>query len=256
MWASSASRLWECWLPEDAPGAELGPHGQRHLRRPAGHERQLGRLVEQLVEADAEEVEVHHLDHGAHPGHRRANTEADDRRLGDRGVAHAVAELVGEPPGQPEDVATGADVDAGDEHPVVLGELELRGRSGWRPWCGTPARRRAAAAAPSLRSWPARRSPSGWPPAGLASRRAASTAPSSAVGHRGLERLDLVVPDARVPKPGLVDEQRVTSLPLAHLVRRPVALGIAFVVTVPAVGRRLDDGGTAPGAGGVDRRPP
>ena len=71
-----------------APGAELGPHGQRHLRRAAGHERQLGRLVEQLVEADAEEVEVHQLDHGAHPGHGRTDAEADDRRLGDRRVAH------------------------------------------------------------------------------------------------------------------------------------------------------------------------
>ena len=91
--------------PRGAPGAELGPHGQRHLGRPAGHERELRRLVEQLVEADAEEVEVHHLDHGAHPGHGRAHAEADDRRLGDRGVAHAVTEPVGQPPGEPEDVA-------------------------------------------------------------------------------------------------------------------------------------------------------
>ena len=45
-----------------APGAELRPHGQRHLRGAAGHERQLRGLVEQLVETDAEEVEVHQLD--------------------------------------------------------------------------------------------------------------------------------------------------------------------------------------------------
>ena len=76
-----------------APGAELGPHGQRHLGCTAGHERQLGGLVQQLVEADAEEVEVHQLDDGTHPGHGRADAEPDDRGLGDRGVAHAVAEL-------------------------------------------------------------------------------------------------------------------------------------------------------------------
>ena len=81
-----------------APGAELGPHGQRHLGGAAGHERQLRRLVEQLVEADAEEVEVHHLDDRAHAGHRRADAEPDDRRLRDRRVAHPVAELLGAAP--------------------------------------------------------------------------------------------------------------------------------------------------------------
>ena len=43
--------------------------------RAAGHERQLRRLVEQLVEAHAEEVEVHQLDDGAHAGHRRADAK-------------------------------------------------------------------------------------------------------------------------------------------------------------------------------------
>ena len=51
---------------------------------------------EQLIEADAEEVEVHQLDHRAHPGHRRADAEADDRRLGNRGIAHASTEPLGE----------------------------------------------------------------------------------------------------------------------------------------------------------------
>ena len=75
-------------------GAELGPHRQRHLRGAAGHERQLGRLVQQLVEAHTEEVEVHQLDDGMHAGHRRADSEAHDRALGDRSVADAFAELV------------------------------------------------------------------------------------------------------------------------------------------------------------------
>ncbi len=99
-----------------APRAELGPHGQRHLGGAAGHERQLRRLVEQLVEADADEVEVHQLHHRSHPRHRRADAEAHDRGLGDGRVADAITELIVESAHEPEDVAAGADVDAGDEH--------------------------------------------------------------------------------------------------------------------------------------------
>ena len=39
------------------------------------------------------------------------------------------------------------------------------------------------------------------------------------IGHRRLERLDLVVPDAGVPEPAGVRRQRVPFLPGAHLVR-------------------------------------
>ena len=114
-----------------APGAELGPDGQRHLRGAAGHEGQFRRLVEQLVEADAQEVEVHQLDHGSHAGHRRTDPEPDDRRLGDRRVAHARPEPIGQAPGQPEDVAPRPHVDAGDEDPVVTGQFRLeRGADG------------------------------------------------------------------------------------------------------------------------------
>ena len=80
--------------PGGASGAELRPHGQRHLRGSAGHERQLRGLVEELVEADADEVEVHQLDHGVHTRHGCPDTEADDRTLRDRRVTDAVAEPV------------------------------------------------------------------------------------------------------------------------------------------------------------------
>ena len=72
------------------------------------------------------------------------------------------------------------------------------------------------------------------------------------LGRRRLERLDLVVGDAGFPQQGLVHEQRVTGPPLLHLVRGSVALGIALVVAVPAIGRRLDEGGAAPVARGSD----
>ena len=49
-----------------------------------------------------------------------------------------------------------------------------------------------------------------------------------------------------------MDDQRVARFPLPHFVGRPVALRVAFVVTVPTVGRRLDDDGTAPRAGRID----
>ena len=115
--------------PRRAPGAELGPHGQRHLRGAAGHERHLRCLVEQLVEADADEVEVHQLDDGSHAGHRGADAEAHDRGLGDGRVAHAITESVVESSREPEDVAAGSDVDARDEHTLVVGELDLERRA-------------------------------------------------------------------------------------------------------------------------------
>ena len=110
-----------------SPCAELGPDRQRHLRGATGHERHLCRLVEQLVEADADEIEIHQLDDRAHARHGRAHSEADDGRLRDRSVPDAVTELVVEAPHEPEDVATLGHVDAGDEHPVVAGQLHLEG---------------------------------------------------------------------------------------------------------------------------------
>ena len=68
--------------------------------------------------------------------------------------------------------------------------------------------------------------------------------------------VDRVVADARRSEPPRVHEQRVARLPLPHLVGRPVALRVAFVVAVPAVGGGLDDDGTASGADRVDHRRP
>ena len=112
MCASSASRLCECWLPDERPAPNWVRTVSAISARAAGHERQLRRLVEQLVEADADEVEVHQLHHRSHARHRRADAEAHDRGLGDGSVADAVAEAIVEPAHEPEDVAAGADVDA------------------------------------------------------------------------------------------------------------------------------------------------
>ena len=64
------------------------------------------------------------------------------------------------------------------------------------------------------------------------------------VCDRRLHGFERVVRDARRPEPARVDEQRVACLPLLDLVGRSVALRVAFVVAVPAVGGRLDDDGT------------
>ena len=179
MWASSDLEALRVLASRGAPGAELGPHGQRHLRRPAGHERQLRRLVEQLVEADAEEVEVHHLDHRAHPGHGRTHAEADDRRLGDRGVAHPVAELDRPARGSARRRCRRRRRRCRRRTPGRRRRARLRARSGWRPWCGTPAHRPAGGGG-SDRAGLARTTKSVSVAAcGLASRRAASTASSS-----------------------------------------------------------------------------
>ena len=190
-------------------GAELGPHGQRHLGGPAGHERQLGRLVEQLVEADADEVEVHQLDHGAHAGHGRADAQAHDGRLGDRRVAHPVAEPVAQAPGEPEDVAALADVDAGDEHPVVASSSASSAS-----WTASIMRNTGASAGGAGGSAYARPRPQD--EVGHGGRVGAARPPGrldggvELAGHRRLQRLQLVVADPGRAEPGLVHQERVT----------------------------------------------
>ena len=65
---------------------------------------------------------------------------------------------------------------------------------------------------------------------------------------------DRVVGNARGPELLRADDQRVARFPLLHLLGRSVTLRIAFVVTVPAVGRGLDDDRPAPGAHRIDHR--
>jgi hypothetical protein len=48
------------------------------MHQAAGHVVHLGRLVENLVGADQEEVHVHQLDDRAHPHHRRADGHAHE----------------------------------------------------------------------------------------------------------------------------------------------------------------------------------
>ena len=112
MCARSASRLCECWLPDERPAPNCVLHHQRHAGLAAGHERQLRGLVHDLVQARADEVEVHHLDDRLRTGHRRADTHTHDRDLRDRRVDDPTGELVGKAAGDPEDASAGGHVDA------------------------------------------------------------------------------------------------------------------------------------------------
>ncbi len=101
-------------------GAALRPDRQRHLQLPAGHVPELGRLVHDLLERERQEVLVHDLDDRAHALHRGADARADDRHLGDRGVANPLgAELLDEPLRDAHRAAHLGDVLAHDEHVLV-----------------------------------------------------------------------------------------------------------------------------------------
>ncbi len=99
-------------------------HHQRHAGLPAEHVVDVGGVVDDLVEREQREVDRHQLDHRAQPDHRGADAHADDRVLGDRGVAHApLAELLQQAGGDLEGAAEHADVLAHQHHALVAREL-------------------------------------------------------------------------------------------------------------------------------------
>ena len=196
---------------------------------------------------------------GRMPGHRRADAEAHDRRLRDRRVAHPVAEPVVQAAGEAEDVAAVADVDAGDEHPLVGRRARPRARRGWRPSCGRPARPPATAPARAASGRVAdheveqRSTASGSAARGRPRRRA-----SSSRVDRRLERRDR----RRRRRPASRRRAACTSERIALAATRcsssavAVALRVALVVAVPAVGGGLDDDRAAAGPHAVDHRRP
>ena len=72
---------------EAETGAAERADGDRHLDAAARHEAVLGDAVDDLVEADAEEVGEHDLDDRAVAGESEAERGADEAGLGDRRVA-------------------------------------------------------------------------------------------------------------------------------------------------------------------------
>src|SRR4029453_13003864 len=99
---------------------ERQPHHHRHADRPAEHEVDLGRLVDQLVHGVGGEVGELQLGHRPHAAQGGADGRAHDRLLGDRGVADPLLpEAVQHPGGHPERAPVDADVLARHADPLV-----------------------------------------------------------------------------------------------------------------------------------------
>ena len=61
-WAKVPHRHWECWARVGVAAADRGGEHHRHLDVAAGLEVDLGHVVVDLVQADADEVDEHQLD--------------------------------------------------------------------------------------------------------------------------------------------------------------------------------------------------
>ena len=85
-WASSASRLCECWLPEERPPPNwvLTPVHFRAL--PPVMNRSFAAWFSSWSKQTPRKSQVHQLDHWSQAVHRPAHRQAHDRGLGDRGV--------------------------------------------------------------------------------------------------------------------------------------------------------------------------
>ena len=94
---------------------------QRHVDLPARHVVYLRRDVDDLVDGKEAEVDGHELDDRPQTAHRGADAAADDDRLRDRRVAHAlVAELLEKAAGDAVGAAVGADVLAHEDDVLIL----------------------------------------------------------------------------------------------------------------------------------------
>ena len=112
--------------------ADAGPDGgaddDRAVHLPAEHVVDLGRLVEQLVAGDGQEVDEQDLDHGAQPRRGRADRVADDGRLGDGGIEHPRGpELLVDRPRHAETATELAHVLAGDVDVGIAAHLQGEG---------------------------------------------------------------------------------------------------------------------------------
>src|SRR5450755_4303130 len=106
----------------------------------------LGHLVEDLVEANANEVDEHQLHNRPEPRLGRADRHAYECRLRDRRIEDSlVTESPGEPPGCSEDAAEVRDILAEDDDGVVLlhlmreqlgDEVRASARVGHACWLG------------------------------------------------------------------------------------------------------------------------
>ena len=148
----------------DAADAAAVGHadGDRQRHRAPGAVAHPGDMADELLEGRVGEGVELHLDDGPQPVHGHADGRAQDARLGERGVrAAVVAELLGEPVGDPEDAAQGADVLAHDMdgrvggHGVAQRPAEGLGHGGRLEGDGGHRCPPSCSASSSARSWAA-----------------------------------------------------------------------------------------------------
>ena len=83
--------------------AALDPHGQRHFQLAPGHVVELGRVVDELVHGQRDEVHEHDLHHRTQARQGRADGHAHDGAFADGRVHHPVrAQLLGDALGDSE----------------------------------------------------------------------------------------------------------------------------------------------------------
>ena len=198
MWASSASRLCECWLPEERPAPNWVRTVSAISAAPPVMNGSLAAWLSSWSKQTPRKSRYISSTTGRIPA-MAAPTPRPMIAVSEIGVSRTRSpNSIGEPPGEPEDVAAGADVDAGDEHPVVCGELGLErgadGVHGAEHRCIAGGRRRLRPRRPGPHDEVGQRGRrAGWPAGGR------PRPPRRARRPPRLERLDLVVPDAGVP---------------------------------------------------------
>ena len=122
MWVKIEVSVCECWAAAERPA----PYMVRMTTGVSGlapeHVAELGRLVEDLVEADAQEVDEHQLRDRAHAARGRADGGTGERGLRQRRIEQAVAILLVEALVEPEGAAPCFLFARAAGSPAVLGE--------------------------------------------------------------------------------------------------------------------------------------
>ena len=120
IWADQACRLCECCGPRLPPTPTAVRTHQRDAELAGGHVVDLGRLIDQLVHDQRDEIAEHHLEDRPLPGHGGADRDAECAGFRDRRIDHALgAELREQPIGLLEHAAGGADILAHQDDRVV-----------------------------------------------------------------------------------------------------------------------------------------
>ena len=123
MCASSASRLCECWLPDERPAPNCVRTVSAICAAPPVMNGSFAAWLSSWSRQTPRKSRYISSTTGRMPAIAAPTPRPTIARLGDRRVADAIAEAVVQAARQAEHVAAGGDVDPGDEHALVAGEL-------------------------------------------------------------------------------------------------------------------------------------